>query len=90
MNRPDHDDFWLMAEAVQDLDSAAEDVGFERTVATAADMESLIYMAQQRLLRSEMQGGASDEVKKIALWCDGFMLGQQFAKLKAKRERRLL
>ena len=78
MERPDHDDFWLMAEVVQDLDDAATDVGIERTI--PVDIESLSYMAIQRGLR--VTDKTTIEPFAVA-WIDGFTAGLNFQKRRA-------
>lgn len=75
MQRPDHDDFWLMAEVVQDLDAAALDVGVERTI--PVDIHSLSYMAVQRGLRVPNR----DCIETFGVaWIDGFAAGMNFQK----------
>ena len=76
MKRPQHDDFWLMAAIVQDLDAAADDgIAMERIIG-AIDGESLAYVANQRALR--MGGG----ILTGAAWLDGFIAGANFNKRK--------
>lgn len=82
MKRPDHADFWLMAEVVQDLDYASEDVGLERTL--AVDAESVTYMALQRGVRVP-EGRPRLETFAVA-WIDGFAAGMNFQKRKAERD----
>lgn len=68
-NRPDHEDFWRIAAAVQDLDSAIDDgTPIERVA--AVDLESLMYVAMQRALRMKSQSPAM-----AAMWLDGFSAG---------------
>ena len=70
-NRPDHDDFWKLSQAVIDNDAAAEQLGIEYQdiVGQHVDFDSLFYMARQRCLRID---GTLDPAK-IAAWMDGFM-----------------
>lgn len=82
MRRPDHDDFWLMAEVVQDLDAAGEDVGIERTL--PVDPESISYFAFQRGLR--VPNEPPQIVFPIA-WIDGFAAGYFFHKRQAEKPR---
>lgn len=86
-NRPSHEDFWLMAEVVQDLDSAADDsAGFNRLVSPLVDPESLTYMASQRGLRaSYATPNGGDQVMLAAAWLDGFVAGALFTKIKTER-----
>jgi hypothetical protein len=90
-NRPDHPDFWLMAECVQDVDAAADDgLAMERIVGKV-DMHSLAYMASQRVLRiaGRITGLASGERKAAlgATWIDGFMAGVNFQKRRDSKEK---
>ncbi len=77
-NRPDHPDFWKLAAIIQDYDSAAEDgIALERLVSPVVDMESLLYMAEQRGLR--MKPATSGEaIKLAATWLDGFVVGARY------------
>jgi len=87
MERPDHEDFWLMAAIVQDCDAAAEDVGVGRTI--PIDLESVAYMATQRALRAG-QLGAQDApaVMSATAWIDGFAVGYNFHKRQEAQRRR--
>jgi hypothetical protein len=92
MKRPDHDDFWLMAEVVQDLDAAADDgVAMERIIGKI-DIESLAYIASQRISRLPDIWGtpASQQVQQAAAlggaWVDGFMAGINFNKRRTERD----
>lgn len=84
MIRPDHPDFWLMAECVQDVDAAADDgVAIERIIGKV-DMKSLAYMASQRALRM----GTATRHPTAAVgagWIDGFMAGVNFQKRKSSQ-----
>lgn len=83
-NRPEHADFWLMAEVVQDLDSAADDgTNFERLVAPIVDPASLAYMASQRGLRAYTMLSGGGQVRLSAAWLDGFIAGAMYQKRKA-------
>lgn len=92
-NRPDTADFWLLAEVVQDFDSAADDgTPIDRLIAPIVDMDSLVYMAQQRALRAQMadnpliaQSKLPLEVKLAGLWMEGFAAGAQFQKRKGRK-----
>lgn len=91
--RPEHEDFWLMAEVVQDLDSAADDgLGLERLA--LADPDSMAYMGIQRAMRianpdpsrMAMDGRTARTVETIgAAWMDGFVAGMEFQRRKDKR-----
>lgn len=91
-NRPDHPDFWLLAEIVQDFDSAADDgTQFDRLVKPIVDVESLTYVAEQRVLRMQMainpliaQSPAAQSAKIGGAWIDGFVAGALFQKRRMK------
>ena len=84
MNRPDHPDFWLIAEVVQDLDAAAEDVGMNRTI--DVDSDSLVYAAWQRALRMRSIVTQKEEHKTAAAWIDGFAAGFNFQRRRNKKD----
>jgi SHS2 domain-containing protein len=77
-----------MAEVMQDLDSAAEDVGIERAAPTV-DMDSLIYSGMQRALRiMHTNGQAMDQLlmtQFTACWIDAFVVGLNFEKRRQER-----
>jgi hypothetical protein len=83
-DRPDHPDFWLMSQAVIDLDAASDEGKPFQEVVGDIDLESLKYMAAQRALRAAMilADPVSRESQIMATWLDGFMAGARFAKLK--------
>lgn len=80
-NRPDHPDFWLMAEIVQDLDAAADDrIALERILGPV-DAASLAYMAEQRGLRAAMFLSRDRmNLAMAAAWVDAFKAGMEFQK----------
>lgn len=85
-NRPDHDDFRLMAEVVRGLDSAADDgTSFDQLITPLIDPESLAYMASQRGLRAYTMLSVGGQVHLSAAWLDGFVAGALYQKTKTKR-----
>lgn len=91
--RPDHPDFWLISEAVQDFDSAADDnAGFDRLVRPIVDIPSLTYTAEQRAARA-LGAGARNPLFRVtpelmrlqATWIDGFVAGARFRQLKDRK-----
>lgn len=85
-NRPDTDDFWLMAEIVQDLDSAADDgTKLDRLVSPIVDTASLAYMASQRGLRAYTMLSGGGQVRLSAAWLEGFVAGAMYLKRKTER-----
>ena len=82
-SRPDHDDFWLLAEVVQDLDAAADDgIAIERIIGQI-DLDSLAYTAYQRVMRAAQVPSSPETLG--ATWVDGFMAGVNFQKRKTDR-----
>lgn len=79
-NRPEHDDFWTLCMIVQDLDSAADDAGFDRLVGPIIDIPSLLYMTEQRALRAVVNSSTEEFIRIQATWLDGFILGAMFQK----------
>jgi hypothetical protein len=92
-NRPDHPDFWLMAEALQDLDSAADDrVALERLIEPFVDMESLMYVAGQRAIMAQQKLNPlmartheSDRMRLQAVFLNAFVVGALYQKYKTER-----
>lgn len=81
--RPDTDDFWLMAEIAQDLDAAAKDgVALERIMG-GVDTDSLMYVSTQRTMRAS---GAPAWAAVGGAWIDGFAIGMNYARRKQRRE----
>lgn len=85
-NRPNHPDFWLMAEIVQDMDAAAEDkVGLQRIIGDI-DLQSLAYVAEQRAMRAAMWAksdplASADPIAQLGgMWIDAFKAGVEFQK----------
>lgn len=84
-DRPDHPDFWLMAEVVQDLDAAADDgLPFERIVSDL-DMASVSYMATQRVLRAQTLLKGSARHAMLPLWFEAFVMGVMYQRRKDQR-----
>lgn len=78
-DRPDSADFWLMAEVIQDLDSAADDgLPADRIVADL-DLSAVAYIAKQRALRAQnMLKGH----QVAPTWFDAFVVGVMFQRRK--------
>ncbi len=81
--RPDHDDFWKLAEIVLGMDALMEKPdGFEDAVrAASVDMRSLAYLAMQRAARG-MQAALVPQ--GAACWLDGFIAGIRYQQRKAR------
>lgn len=52
--RPKHPDFWRLSKVVREHDDRAIDEGLPALTAELADLDSVSYMADQRVLRVEM------------------------------------
>lgn len=82
-NRPDHPDFRMLAQVIQDIDSQA-DLGVNITDLIGVDFNSLMYIADQRLLRisgtSRWYESMSPNLKAalLTLYADAFTLGASF------------
>lgn len=84
-DRPDSDDFWLMAEVVQDLDAAADDgMPMDRIVADL-DLTAVAYMAQQRAMRAQDMLKGSARHTMAPLWFDAFVLGVMYQRRKGQK-----
>ena len=80
-DRPDHPDFLRLSEAIIYLDGEADgDRDIEDIVGEFIDLPSLIYMADQRILRTGLQGGNAIRARLLALYVDAFSLGYRTAK----------
>jgi hypothetical protein len=81
-DRPDHEDFRLLAELMQDLDRQAE-FGVPVEELVPADQNSVIYAADQRLLRALGPGWLTltraMKMTLLAVYLDAFTLGTSFA-----------
>lgn len=76
-DRPQHPDFWRMVGIVNYLDGEALEGGRdpEKIVGEYVDMDSLIYLAKQRVLRLR---GHIDPAAGLALYMDAFAVGYKF------------
>lgn len=88
MSRPRHDDFWLLAEVVQDLDTAAVD-GLTIERISDVDVESIAYVAIERGKRiAAIEHGSLSPCAAAILaggaWIDGFVTGVNFQKRRAQ------
>lgn len=84
-DRPDHPDFRLLARLVQDLDAQA-DLGVPIEQLMDVDPESLMYLAEQRLIRTSgttrWYETMSDRLRiaLLGFYWDAFVLGMEFQK----------
>jgi hypothetical protein len=88
--RPDHPDFWRMADAVLQLDGSMEDIdgslrndapqAWQQSWASVCDLESATYMAESRCAGICLQIGAPPHLVPLmaAAWLDAFAVGVTF------------
>jgi len=86
-DRPDHVDFKLLSRLMIELDENPEYAAdFPAYVASIADPESLIYMANGRAMMALDTMGQRRTLEWLAafgaMYLDGFMLGYEFSKRK--------
>jgi hypothetical protein len=83
--RPDHPDFWLLSQAILDLDAQADaGQGAEDIAGRMVDPACVAYMALQRGLRAEMMmpGRRLTAQRAAVPWMDGFLAGMMVQQLK--------
>ena len=78
-DRPQHPDFWKLSKAVNYHDDEAANREIEEIIGEYIDPASLIYMADQRILRTGLQGGNALRARLLALYVDAFTLGYRVA-----------
>lgn len=85
-DRPNHPDFWLISQVLIDTDAQMDNntSPFEDTVGRVVDPKTLLYVAQQRGIRSGIQNPGV-RMKLEAAWMDAFMAGAQFQALKIRK-----
>jgi hypothetical protein len=89
--RPDHPDFWLISQTLIDNDTAMDQAvdkqaAFKQTVNAIADIDSVQYAAEQRVLRIAGSQGLSVHLRLAmeSLWMDAFVAGAYYHKLKTE------
>jgi hypothetical protein len=87
-NRPDHPDFWKLSDILIGNDTTAESGphGLDQVMdSVPVDMATIIYMANQRVMRSDQEiGPASPKEMKRILWVDAFIAGYKMAEARAQ------
>lgn len=85
MARPEHHDFWRLVTVVNEGDDQADlGVPIPEIMTDLVDMESLIYMADQRVMRIERSSRAMRNLTAegraavVALYIDAFRTGVRF------------
>jgi hypothetical protein len=81
-NRPSHPDFWRLVEVINHLDGEATEghKSLEDILGQDIDLDSLFYMADQRVLRSRIPNSPVLRYAALALYLDAFALGYHYAK----------
>lgn len=91
-NRPDTLDFWRMSESVLKQDGKASESGdsFHTILAELVDVESVIYMAEQRaMFLINHKGLPYSEILKgllMSVYLDAFTTGVNFQKAGGTRQ----
>lgn len=84
-DRPQHPDFWRMVDATLEGDAESQ-VDFTAFLRRFVDHDSLVYLAQQRVLRAlqtlEVESDLHDTmlVVMMATWMDGWIVGCGYEK----------
>lgn len=68
-DRPNHPDFWRMVDGVLRLDGESDEHTFTEIVSPIVDVDSVLYLATQRVLRGRGDGSIAP------VWIDGFLVG---------------
>lgn len=94
--RPDHPDFWKLAEVVLGLDGRLEDEGdaedlLKNLVEEIISMDVVVYVAEQRVTRPFQHMGLNTVpmglfASMMATWMDGFMAGARFVQRHPKEK----
>lgn len=80
--RPDHPDFWVISEALIEMDAQADqDAPFEDMVGWIVSPAVLAYVAFQRALRM-----SDPVIGPIAVWMDGFIAGARYQHKRQEKE----
>lgn len=89
--RPTHPDFWRLSEVVRAHDDRANVAGLAAVVADLADLDSVSYMADQRVMRVEelvlrSKLGPRERTVLEGLFMDAFYLGVGFQRAGGHQE----
>lgn len=100
LNRPEHADFYLLSALLQDYDNviddaetlAKKDARWRQIASESVDVDSLMYVAFQRAIRSlgittagEVQERQEEVGRLTAVYSEGLVIGAALVK---RRERR--
>lgn len=80
--RPKHPDFWGLSEICIGQDEAVADTPIQDLLRQVIDLESLVYVAEQRAGNIPLGGASRDRALAAleAAWIDGFMAGVKWGK----------
>ena len=96
-DRPEHEDFWKLAQIIQTLDGSSEMLGsdVEKFMKEQVDKDSLSYLAVQRALRAinmiekEINKGTPNNeavyMMVSAAWVEGFYVGLLYERTENER-----
>lgn len=94
-HRPNHPDFWRLANLVLQADGRAEEdpARAEKMVADIVDPDTLSYMALQRAMRlvgaetrEQVDANKHEVMRLAAIYFDAFILGARFEASKKKKK----
>lgn len=81
-NRPKHPDFHKLAAIVRRMDADADEhMNATFVLSPIIDMATVVYVAEQRVLRAQIAARTSDmdrRVQAISIWMDGFAAGARW------------
>lgn len=92
-DRPDHPDFWRMSDVVLKLDGRMQEGGTEETfvesIAESIDMDSVMYMAQERcsILLEQMGAPMALLPMLMTTFMTSVVTGIEFQKAGGHREK---
>lgn len=85
-DRPQHPDFWKLAEVILEMDGIFDESGgdeyFEKFLKTEIDPDSIIYMAMQRGMRLKDVVPTS----LAALYIEAFLVGRIYERRYGQRQ----
>lgn len=89
-DRPNHEDFFTLSEAVQEIDQQADD-GESILDIMGVDQESIEYMLNARIALfdklSQMQGRGVMDLEILGVtYLDAFVLGKRFAEIRSNQK----
>lgn len=91
-NRPEHPDFWIISEAVIDLDASSDrGTKYKDISGPIVDPDSALYVAKQRIGRmlqvATERGITPEDVASLPLagWMDGFFAGAEYHRIKSTK-----